>query len=402
MTTGARARRMREQEWLYDRLIRLNGPDFYWPMTEETLCTVGMGGAGDIRAVRDTVKKFVDITREMRRIAEKREAMARQAERDGHPVTAGENYFTASAFYTMAQGPIHADDDELNLMLSARKNACYDKFIAHAGREIERVEIPFEDTSLPGLLHLPRDRSGETPCVVFLGGMDNFKEMLVTLHGDKFLERGIAVLAFDGPGQNEALIARKIRCTEDNFVTAGRAAMDYLVGRDEIDAERIGITGISMGSFWLTQIVAEDARYKAAAGFYVCHESGMHTIFETAIPVFKDRYMWMAGYDDEDAFDAFAKRLTLDGLGARIRCPTLIVAGEDDDLSPIEHSYKLYDEIAGPKLIVVYRGEAHGVTDNLDVRALIADWMRERFDDKPMDSRRVLMDCRTGLEIDRS
>jgi hypothetical protein len=106
---------MREQEWLYDRLIRSNGPDFYWPMTKEALCTVGMGGAGDIRAVRNSVKKFVDITREMRRIAEKREAMARQAERDGHPVTAGENYFTASAFYTMAQGPIHADDDELKI-----------------------------------------------------------------------------------------------------------------------------------------------------------------------------------------------------------------------------------------------------------------------------------------------
>ncbi len=52
--------------------------------------------------------------------------------------------------------------------------------------------------------------------------------------------------------------------------------------------------------------------------------------------------------------------------------------------------------------MVVHRGEARGVTDNLDARALIADWMRDRFDDKPLASRRVLMDCRTGLEIDDS
>lgn len=401
MAGHARARRMAEQEWMYDRLIRTNGPDFYWPMTEETLCTVGMDGAGDIRAVRNSVKKFVEITREMKRIAEKRERMAAQAEADGHFTTAGENYFIASAFYTMAQGPIHADDDPLNLELSARKNACYDRFIEFAGRPIERVDIPFGDKTLPGLLHLPRVAAdgAAVPCVVFLGGMDNFKEMLVTGHGDKFLERGMAVLAFDGPGQNEAIIQQKIRCTEDNFVDAGRAAMDWLVARPEIDNDRIGITGISMGSFWLTQIAAADLRYAAAAGFYVCHENGMHTIFNVAIPMFKDRYMWMAGYDDEDAFDEFAKKLTLEGLGAKIDRPYLIVAGEDDDLSPIEHTYRLYDEIAGPKTLVVYRGEVHGVTDNLDVRALIADWFRDRFDGRPLESRSIVMDCRTGMEV---
>lgn len=125
----------------------------------------------------------------------------------------------------------------------------------------------------------------------------------------------------------------------------------------------------------------------------------MNTILNLAIPMFKDRYMWMAGYDDEAAFDRFAKKLALDGLGARIKCPYLIVAGEDDDLSPIEHSYKLYEEIAGPKLIMVYKGEVHGVSDNWDVRAMIADWLKDRFDGKPFESRRVLMECRTGQEV---
>ena len=120
----AHTKRMREQEWLYDRLIRFGGPDFYWPMTEEVLCAVGMDGSGDIKAVRNSIRKFVDITREMRRIAMKREALAREAEVLGHRVTARQNYFTASCFYTMAQGPIHADDDPVNLELSARKNAC--------------------------------------------------------------------------------------------------------------------------------------------------------------------------------------------------------------------------------------------------------------------------------------
>ncbi len=185
--------------------------------------------------------------------------------------------------------------------------------------------------------------------MVFLGGMDNFKEMLVTSPSDKFLERGMAVLAFDGPGQNEARISRNIHCTESNFIAAGKSAMDFLLARGDVDPERIGITGISMGSFWLTQIVAHDHRYKAAAGFYICHEPGQHTLLNVAIPMFKDRYMWMAGFHDEDKFDAFAKTLTLDGLAGKITCPYLSVAGEDDDLSPIEHTYQLHEAMTCPQ-----------------------------------------------------
>lgn len=399
MGSNARARRMRDEQWLYDRLIRSGGPDFYWPMTEETHCTVGMDGSGDIKAVRASIKKVVEITREMTRIGDKREAMARAAAAEGHLVTARQNYFTAAAYYTMAQGPIHEDGNAVNLALSAKKNACYDKFIQYTGHRIEKVEVPFEATSLPGYLHFPPGTSGRVPCVVFLGGMDNFKEMLVTSPSDKFLERGIAVLTFDGPGQNEARISRNIVCTEDNFISAGKSAMDLLLARSDIDPDRIGITGISMGSFWLTQIVAHDHRYKAAAGFYICHEPGQATLLNVAIPVFKDRYMWMAGYHDEDAFDEFAKKLTLEGLGAKITCPYLSVAGEDDDLSPIEHTYKLHDEIKSPNTLVVYRGELHGVTDNMDVRAFIADWMKDRFAGKPLTSRRIYKDCRTGQEI---
>ena len=396
---AARARRMRDEQWLFDRLIRSGGPDFYWPMTEETHCTVGMDGSGDIKAVRASIKKVVEITREMTRIGDKREAMARAAAAEGHLITARQNYFTAAAYYTMAQGPIHEDGNAVNLALSAKKNACYDKFIQYAGHRIEKVEVPFEATSLPGYLHFPPGTSGRVPCVVFLGGMDNFKEMLVTSPSDKFLERGIAVLTFDGPGQNEARISRNIVCTEDNFISAGKSAMDLLLARSDIDPDRIGITGISMGSFWLTQIVAHDHRYKAAAGFYICHEPGQATLLNVAIPVFKDRYMWMAGYHDEDAFDEFAKKLTLEGLGAKITCPYLSVAGGDDDLSPIEHTYKLHDEIKSPNTLVVYRGELHGVTDNMDVRAFIADWMKDRFAGKPLTSRRIYKDCRTGQEI---
>jgi len=192
---------------------------------------------------------------------------------------------------------------------------------------------------------------------------------------------------------------RRICCTADNFVQAGKAAMDFLVKRPEIDPEKIGVVGVSMGSFWSIQMAASDHRYKAASGFYVCHEPGMNTIFNLACPIFKDRYMWMAGYEDEKKFDEFAKTLSLKGLGAKIKCPVLIVAGEDDELSPIENSYNLYDEIQSPKNIVVFKNEFHGVSDNWDVKAMIADWLEDRFEGKPLQSGRIYMDSAIGQKV---
>ena len=64
----SRARRMQEQSWMYDRLIRFGGPDFYWPMTQEVLNASGMTGWGDVMSVRAGVRRMADLTREMRRI----------------------------------------------------------------------------------------------------------------------------------------------------------------------------------------------------------------------------------------------------------------------------------------------------------------------------------------------
>jgi dienelactone hydrolase len=391
MTEHFKTRRMREQKWMFNKIIEATGPNYFWPMTEELLETVGLDLYMDIKKMKDRIKKTADIPRELSRLGAKREDIARKAEKEGYLITARDNYFAASNCYLQAQGPFHHDNDPENIFYEKKKIECYDKFIEYAPRPIERVEIPFGDRSLPGYLHLPSKQSGKVPCIIHLGGMDLFKEMLVTVYGDKYLERAMAVLAFDGPGQGESAL-RKIRCTEDNFPTAGKSAVDFLTGRPEIDADKLAIVGVSMGSFWAPQIAAYEHRLKAAVGYFVCHEPGMNTIFNMACPVFKDRYMWMAGYNDEDEFDKFAEKITLKGVADKIKCPVLIVAGGDDELSPVQYSYDLYDDIMAPKKIVVYQGERHGVSCVSDVKTMIADWLKDRLDGKPMKSEKVLIE----------
>ena len=120
-------------------------------------------------------------------------------------------------------------------------------------------------------------------------------------------------------------------------------------------------------------------------------EPSQYSIFNTAAPSFKLNYMYMAGYDDEAEFDAFCKTLTLEGVAAKIQCPYMVAAGEDDELCPIEFVYQLMDEATCPKVLYVYEGERHSIR-NPAARTIIVDWLKDCLDGKPVTSEKVYVE----------
>ncbi len=394
-----RMKRWQEQRWILDNIIRTVGIEWDQPRIAYTAGPCGPEANFDFNLVRQRVTKLADMPREFAAAARRRESVAEQYEKDGRLVAARESYFIASLLWGSAQWTIFENSPQ-NLEYNERKVHCFKKYSAHAPNKIEPVEIPFGKASLPGYLHLPRGWNGERlPCVLTIDGMDGFKEIMHAMHGDKILERGMASLAIDGPGQGECC-TRGIHVTATNFKDAGRAALDWLRRRPEIDPDRLLVYGISFGSFWGTQVAMVDEGLLGCAVAYVCHEPGGHTIFNMASPTFKLRFMYMAGIEDEEEFDRFAAEMTLDGR--EVKCPYLVLAGEDDELSPIECTYQLFDQIRTPKKLVVYQGERHaigGPAGGLGPNwlTLIAEWLRDRADGKPMSSEKVYVDV-TGRQ----
>ena len=404
-----RMKRWQDQRWLLDVVVQTVGIEWDQRRIGYTLGPCGPEAAPDFNGVRARIKRFNDASREFRRAALRRENKARQHEAEGHTVAAGESYFIAALLYGSAQWPIFAHTPE-NDRLGDKKVECYTKYTQYANHEIRRVDIPFRDSAIPAWLHLPNvpynqaansnggnGSRGQLPSVMSIPGMDSFKETGVALYGDRLLERGIAVLSIDGPGQKEAL-QRGIHVTADNWLAAGRAVLDWMRAQPELDPDRIALRGNSMGSFWGTQVASIDDRIKGCAVQAVCHEPGMNTIFNLASPTFKLRFMYMSGYEDEDEFDRFAETLTLAGVGEKITCPYLVLAGEDDHLSPIECTYQLLDTITAPKQMVLYEGADHGLGGSAssdlgpNPQTLIADWLKDRLDGKPMASQHTLID----------
>ena len=249
---------------------------------------------------------------------------------------------------------------------------------------MQRFELLFGKARLPVLLHMPVGYGGgRVPTILASGGMDSRKELLVAQYGERFLTRGFAMLAIDGPGQGEApLLGAYV--TEDNWIEAGEVLMKFLLGRPEVDPDRIVAFATSFGSYWMTQVAATQPRLKGCAVERCCHEPGCHTIFEAASPSYKKRFMWMSDLHDEAAFDRMAAKMDLRPLIGQMTVPWLNVIGEKDELSPIQHTLDLVARCGSPSPIIIYEGERHALSGASSLvlgpkyGPIVADWLWDR------------------------
>ena len=395
---GIVTRRWTEQRWLLDNIIRSVGIDWDQPRTISYNTPCGPEANADFAGIRERVKKYADISPAFESAARRRETKARAAEDAGELVTARNNYFYAAILYAASQWP-HDENSDKNLVLNTAKRDCYTRYARHADHRVEAAWVPFQGKALPGWLHLPPGyTSGKLPAVWSIPGMDGFKEANVALYGDRWLARGIAVLALEGPGQYESAV-NGIHVSVPNWAAAATAVMNWMADRPELDPQRIAVTGNSFGSFFGTLAAAHESRFRACAVSATCLEPGCHTIFEEASPTFKRRFMYMAGYTDEDKFNAFCRTLTWEAHAEKIRVPYLCVAGEADELSPLEHTERLLQTLQCPKQLVVYQDSRHSVGNvpsaNLGPhpQSLAADWMHARLNDKPFASERWYVDA---------
>jgi pimeloyl-ACP methyl ester carboxylesterase len=358
-------RRRDNQQWMLDWIIKTTGRV--------------QNFAYDNRVVPKEVKSYAQIHRLADKHGRHVVSIAEAAEKAGHVDTAAELYWAASEHYREAQHTIFEDDNPEKIYLHGMLLECFDKVMQYAKHPIERVEIPFEDNYIQGVLHMLPGRP-KAPTVIFCPGMDMTKEAFIDALNHPFVNRGMNCLHLDGPGQGTSNI-RKIRVTLDNYERAGSAAIDYLSDREEVDEEQIVVSGFSMGSYWGMRLAAIDKRVKAVATAAACY-GPKDAIFEQASPRFKQVFMYMAGIHDEDEFDEFAEKMVLDDLASEVTCPALQVTGEYDPLAPLDTVLPIYEKVSGPKELWVIENDFHNPRNRpnfggIDFFGFLADWLND-------------------------
>ena len=318
------------------------------------------------------------------------ETAAKAADAKGHRMTAGNYFLRAGMYYFTGERFMYPGPEKREM--GARSIECQTAGILRRYPNVERVEVPFEDTTLPALFMKSPNASERAPTVVVFDGMDNCKEMSVLFAGLEFAARGWHTLSIDGPGQGESLRLRDLYARHD-YEVPGAAAYAYVSARPDVDPSRVVVMGYSFGGYYAARVAARDTRYAAGVAMSALHwdlADWQRKIRErqassaTSTPQSAFHFRWIMGcLDDADAAIEKARRFSMVDLAPAMTVPFLIVHASDDAVVPVASAHKLYDALGSKikelKILTAEDGgHYHAQADNRQVGIdYISDWIAD-------------------------
>ncbi|HZR69257.1 MAG TPA: alpha/beta fold hydrolase, partial [Burkholderiales bacterium] len=189
------------------------------------------------------------------------EKMGDEAAAKGKKLSAAGHWTRAAVCYHFGKFLFVIDPEQMK-RAHAKAVECRNKALPFLEPPGERVAIPYEGKKLYGNLRKPASSSrsvAKPPVVVMCMGLDSAKEEMDD-YESRFLARGLATLAFDGPGQGEAEYDFAI-CPE--YEKPAKAVVDFVETRSDLDKNRIGVWGVSLGGYYAPRAAAFEKRFKA-------------------------------------------------------------------------------------------------------------------------------------------
>jgi dipeptidyl aminopeptidase/acylaminoacyl peptidase len=328
------------------------------------------------------------------------EAAGDAAEAKGHRHTAGNYWLRAGNYYFTGERFI--PPGEAKLALYRRALRCFKAGLERRYPRVEHVDVPYDGRALAAyFMPAQNPRSPRSPTVLLFNGLDNCKEMSVLFAGLEFSARGWNTLAIDGPGQGESLRLRGIH-TRYDYEVAGTAAYDWLAARADVDPARVAVMGYSFGGYYAPRVAALDQRFAACVAFGAMHWSiydWVDTIRRTvAVDATKSaqsyfQVPWVFGAKDLDEALEMAKKFDLTDIAPKLRCPFLVLHGENDRIVPFDSGQRLYDAVgSADKTLKTFSIEEGGAEHcQVDDRQMgvdyIADWLADRLVPKQQGSK---------------
>lgn len=372
-------------------------PNYIWNLSVAIALENG-GRIGEIidmcQPIRDAANSGSDAgTPEfLKQWVKKADTLVELAEEDvakGREFSAGPKLKRASIYYLTAE--------RMQKLGSPGRMATYEKAVdtfvrgtGYARDRVERVEIPYGDGKQLSAYLTLADGDGPRPIVVFCNGLDSFKEML-WLGGFPYAlaKRGISSLCVDQPGTGEALRLHSLPATYASEQWAS-AWVDWLVQQDFVDANRIGMTGISLGGHFAPRAVAYEPRFASGACWGANHnwaevqQKRLNSEGENPVPHYWNHVQWVFGAKDRDEFFEKASGMHLNGVMEKIKVPFLVTHGAHDRQISIDYAHQSYDQLVNSprrelKIFTEREGGVEHVgADNMSFGTeYIADWFAE-------------------------
>jgi 2,6-dihydroxypseudooxynicotine hydrolase len=223
------------------------------------------------------------------------------------------------------------------------------------GDRVERVTIRHARGVTHGLFHLPHHAQGRVPALLVIhplaGDKDDY-DVTVAL----FREAGYATLTIDMPAHGENFDGARIQADDEQVAVA---ALEVLAARPEVDADRLGVMGGSLGGFFSLRTAAASRRVKACVAYASPFDIGIG--IAKAVYGIRQSFAWVAGAKTYRETLQKAKPFALyDALHA-IRCPVLVMHGTRDHICDFTATYEIARRITSEVTVCPIVGADHEV-----------------------------------------
>jgi dienelactone hydrolase len=325
-------------------------------------------------------------------IAQRNDSRGDAEQAAGHIRTAMNCWLRAADYYRSAEFWLLPDDPRRLATFDQCERASQ-KWLRHVGGEV--VQVPYErGVSMPAYFVKPKG-SGKWPVLISFGGLDSFKDELWFMTGRGAVQRGIAVLMVDGPGQGGTLRRHKIPTRYDYEVPVGRC-IDYLLGRQDVDGSRIAVSGSSMGGYYAARAAAKEHRLAACISHGAIWDIEQRFRDRGENHALANHMKWVFGVKSMAEAIEKAKPFKLEGVLREMRCPYLVLHGGHDVLG-VENARTVYEHARANGVKATLRltsaeetGAEHCQHDNPTLgQELMIDWLADVF---RIDQRSLVFD----------
>jgi 2,6-dihydroxypseudooxynicotine hydrolase len=327
----------------------------------------------DFVRTTERIQRWPQWCTEWQRTAAEHEALARAAEERDSPLAAADAWVQAAMCHHFGKFVFFDDMDQLR-SASAATSDDFARAAPLLDPPAEPVRIPYASKQLPAYLRTPVGVTSP-PVVILIAGLDSTKEEFHTFTA-LFLRRGVATLAFDGPGQGEMEFDLPI---EPAFEKPLGAVLDWLATRSDLDSSRVAAAGVSLGGYYVARAAAFEPRLACAVAMGGPYAFAPN--FDDLPSLSRQAFQIRSHSPDLDTARRRAAALSLEGVANRIQQPFLVVFGKQDRLIPYQDAERLFAEIgSADKRLEMYEHGNH-VVNNMPYayRPLVADWVADHL-----------------------
>ncbi|MEP6173067.1 MAG: alpha/beta fold hydrolase [Parasphingorhabdus sp.] len=321
-------------------------------------------------------------------MGEKLIELAAEDEAKGRNFSASNKLERASLYlFTAERMQGHGHPGRTETFAKARET--FDRSTTLGALNRERVEIALGTGTMPAIW-TKAPGAGRKPAEEVCNGLDSNKELLYwTRLPEELARRGISTLCVDQPGTGEALRLQNLPVDPHSESWASKA-VDWLETQDNVDASKIGMTGISLGGHFAPRAVAYEPRFASGAVWGANHnwrevqDQRMAREGENPVPHYWAHVHWAFGAKDQEDFLEKSATMNLNGHMDGIKVPFLVTHGSNDRQISVNYAHDLYDQLVNSprreKVIFTNRegGVEHVGADNMSYgRDLLSDWFSE-------------------------